>query len=355
MSFPFVQPYFGLGNSLQTAQAGGAGGVGGWVELARTTLGSAGNSIDVTSLDDKRYYWVLSDLQQVTGNIGAYLRNNGDTGNNYANLASANGGSDQTFVSTSPFAFLGPAGSTGYGHNLFISTYVSNLATKEKLYLSNYVGRNTAGAANAPVRGECAIKHAQTTNPISQFNMDNVSGGSYNTGSEVVVLGWDPADSHTTNFWEELASVTLGTSGDQLSSGSFSAKKYLWVQVYTKNSSTTNAKFTFNNDTGSNYAYRYSSNGLADGTATSSADFQVNVDNAGAFYNMFIVNDSAKEKLVIGNTIDQVSTGSATAPSRLEWVSKWANTSSQVTEIDVDNTSGGSYDTGSIIKVWGSD
>jgi len=81
MSFPFVQPYFGLGNSLQTAQgAAGGGAVGGWVELGRTTLGSAGDSIDVTSLDDKRYYWVLSDLQQVTGNIGAYLRNNGDTG-----------------------------------------------------------------------------------------------------------------------------------------------------------------------------------------------------------------------------------------------------------------------------------
>jgi hypothetical protein len=43
MSLPFMQPYMGLGNSLQTAQAsaGGGGGIGGWVELGRTTLGSA--------------------------------------------------------------------------------------------------------------------------------------------------------------------------------------------------------------------------------------------------------------------------------------------------------------------------
>jgi hypothetical protein len=34
----------------------GGGGVGGWVELGRTTLGSAGDSISVASLPDKRYY-----------------------------------------------------------------------------------------------------------------------------------------------------------------------------------------------------------------------------------------------------------------------------------------------------------
>ena len=62
MSFPFVQPYFGLGNSLQTAQAGGAAGVGGWVELARTTLGSSNANINISSIPDKRYYMLLSDI-----------------------------------------------------------------------------------------------------------------------------------------------------------------------------------------------------------------------------------------------------------------------------------------------------
>ncbi len=40
---------------------------------------------------------------------------------------------------------------------------------------------------------------------------------------------------------------------------------------------------------------------------------------------------------------------------RVEAVAKWANTSAQITDIDFDNTSSGSYDTGSIIKVWGHD
>jgi hypothetical protein len=151
-----------------------------------------------------------------------------------------------------------------------------------------------------------------------------------------------------------LASVELGSAGDQLSTGSFSAKKYLWCQVFTKNSSTTNAKFTFNNDTGNNYAYRHNLNG-SEGTSTSQPQFQINAANGSAFYNMFIINNSANEKLVIGHTVDQNTAGAGTAPDRLESVAKWANTSSQITEIDVDNTSAGSFDTGSIIKVWGAD
>jgi hypothetical protein len=65
-----MQPYMGLGNSLQTAQGGAAGGVGGWVELGRTTLGSAGDTITVSSLADKRYYMVLM-MQQGSGGNGS--------------------------------------------------------------------------------------------------------------------------------------------------------------------------------------------------------------------------------------------------------------------------------------------
>jgi len=351
MSFPFVQPYFGLGNSLQTAQgAVGGAAAGGWVELGRTSGSRAsGATLDVSSLPDKRYYMVLNETQGSSTHTCDY-RLNADSGTNYAYRANQNGTSETTNTSAS-FMF-GDYG--GIPLDKFSVSYFANLDTKEKLGISHQVRQQTAGASTAPTRAEYVNKHAQTSNPISTISLLN-RGPNTSASGEIVVLGWDPDDTHTTNFWEELASVELGSAGDNLSSGTISAKKYLWVQVYTKNSSTTNAKFTFNNDTGSNYAYRYSSNGTGDGTATNSSAFQVNVDNASAFYNMFIINNSANEKLVIGNTVDQVTAGSATLPSRLEWVSKWANTSSQVTEIDVDNTSGGSYDTGSIIKVWGSD
>ena len=59
----------GLGNSLQTAQAaaGGGAGVGGWVELGRTTLGSGADSIDVSSFADKRYLMLLASISEQSG------------------------------------------------------------------------------------------------------------------------------------------------------------------------------------------------------------------------------------------------------------------------------------------------
>ena len=47
----------------------------------------------------------------------------------------------------------------------------------------------------------------------------------------MVVLGYDPDDTEGTSFWEELASVELGAAADSMDSGSFTAKKYLWVQI----------------------------------------------------------------------------------------------------------------------------
>tara|TARA_R110000850_G_scaffold258164_1_gene384614 strand:+ start:218 stop:433 length:216 start_codon:yes stop_codon:yes gene_type:complete len=71
---------------------------------------------------------------------------------------------------------------------------------------------------------------------------------------------------------------------------------------------------------------------------------------------MFIINNSANEKLVIGHTVSAGTAGAGTAPEfRFEFVGKWANTSSQITNITLTNKGTGDYDTTSIMKVWGSD
>jgi hypothetical protein len=237
-----------------------SGSVGGWVEVGRTTLGSAGDDITVSSLPDKRYYMVLCNSLP-TGTTGERIRlgyNSIDTGSNYANRASKAGASDVT--STSETSYDINEGLTPNLPTLDV-TYIANLSGKEKLMVNHHTYESTAGAGTAPYRIESVGKWANTSNPLNIFNKTNVEAGSFNTGSEAVILGWDPADTHTSNFWEELASVELSSAGDVLSSGSFSTKKYLWCQVYTKNSGTTNAKFTFNNDTGNNYAYRHNLNG----------------------------------------------------------------------------------------------
>jgi hypothetical protein len=322
--------------------------VGGWTELARTTLGSAGDDITVGSLSDKRYYMVLVD-GKTTGGIDPALRLNADTGSNYANRRSENGGTDATNTSLDRMA-LYSALDTPY----FQVGYLANLAIKEKLFQGHLVGRNTAGAGNAPTRAEFVGKHAQTSNPISSVTQRNNGTGDHSIGAEVVVLGWDPADTHTTNFWEELASVS-GTSLDTGVSG-FAAKKYLWIQTYIGTpTALANHSFIFNGDTGSNYAVRYQIDGSGEGTDAPRGDalipHQGGASETGIFANTFIINNSANEKLIISHEVVEKGAGAAAVPARYEHAGKWANTSAQITDIALTGT----YGATSEMRVWGSD
>jgi len=346
----------GLGNSLQTAQAaagGGGAGVGGWVELGRHTLGSTGDSLGIGSLLDKRYLMILSDLLP-SGTIDGRITFNSDTGSNYAYRTSANGGADGTAVSQSDIKLFTTSASS---NELFTVGYVSNLSGEEKLYIGNTFKSDGTGGADVPKRYEITAKWANTSNAISDVSIDNAGAGDYASGTEVVVLGWDPADTHTSNFWEELASVTLGSAGDTLDSGTITAKKYLWVQSFTIGTGgATRSSYTMNSDTGSNYTYKYSVNGAGDSSGSSQAKMYFNDNSTGnTLTNTFIINNSANEKLAMSNTVKAITAGAGNAPAREENVGKWVNTSSQITSIKLNNTGTGSFDTNSIIKVWGSD
>ena len=358
MSFPFLQPYAGLSNSLQTAQAaGGPGGaVGGWVELARTTLGSSGSSIDVTSLPDKRYYMVLTDVQS-SGITNIRMRNNGDSGNNYASRWCDNGGTDSTIGSFNNMVC--------HNQNVtvpqFMVSYGSNRSSSEKLWIHKIGIQNTAGAGNAPLRGESVSKHAQTTNPIDQITIFEGESGSFDTNSECVVLAYDPDDNHTSNFWEELASVTASGSSSNMEA-SITSKKYIWVQAYMSNSALSKTQMVVGNgtvDTSANYASRYSNNGGSDSTQTNLGTMKLNGNqnqaaNVGRFVNVFIINNSSNEKLAISNYVFQNTAGAGNAPSRVEGVHKWANTSNQIDKIQI-TTPDGNINSDGIMKVWGAD
>ena len=327
---------------------------GGWKELARTTLGSSGDNISVASLPDKRYLMFLTYNTATGGDAQQRVRLNSDTGNNYARRNSWDGGSDstatsQSFMTQNNGALTTPTFSVGY---------LANKSDKEKLMTSHSNGQNTAGAGTAPNRAESVGKWANTSNAISEVTMHNSEAGSFATDSECVVLGWDPADTHTTNFWEELASVELSSAGDTLDSGTITAKKYLWIQGYCKNTGgDIRPTFQFNSDTGSNYANRGSNNGGSDTTNTGVGRMYLSDSaNQGVpiFFNIFVVNNSANEKLCMAHIIDQGTAGAGNAPNRYESVGKWANTSSQITSIQVQNDRAGDFNTGSFIKVWGS-
>ncbi len=357
MSFPFLQQYTGLSNSLQTAQATTeATGPGGWVEVARTTLGSAGDDLDVSSIPDKRYYMLLLDFQY-SGNIqpGIRLGNSTlDSGSNYAERWSTNGGSEVTQSNTYHVQWVDVSGKA---KPIFGVNYISNLSGKEKLGISHIMNPNSAGAGNAPDRQESVFKWTNTSNPLDILGYNNKGSGDFDTNSEVVVLGYDPADTHTTNFWQELDSTSFSGSASEFTSGTFTAKKYLWVQYYVEGTASLRPfSVRFNGDTAGNYAIRRSALGAADSTFGS----VTSIDGAGGqnvtnfFVNMFIINNSANEKLVIAHSNSVVTQGAGTAPRRDEIVGKWSNTSNQITSITARSADSGNITTGEM-RVWGSD
>ena len=327
-------------------------GVGGWVELGRTTLGGTSDTISVTSLSDKRYYMYLMSLP-LSGRVDHYHRLNGDTGTNYAYRRSIDGASDVTGTSVTGLLY----GSQTVGDMAFNMGYISNLSANEKLVIHQHVDNQAGtGAVNAPRRIEGVGKHDQTSNPVTGLLTYNGDTGDYSSGAEVVVLGWDESDTHTNNFWEELYSDSqTGQTVDNIDSGTFTNKKYLWVQGWFKGTANTTVKMTFNNSTDSTYAYRYSNNGGSDATGTSSANVVLHNTKANAtkFLNMFIVNDGSNEILGIAHMVEDGGSGAASDPDRRETVFK-RSTTTAITDIEFDNDDTGDF-TDWEFKIWGAD
>ena len=156
--------------------------------------------------------------------------------------------------------------------------------------------------------------------------------------------------------WGKLASETLTTTADNLSSGTITANKFIQVMANRIPSGSTRFKLSFNNDSGNNYSQRASQDGGSDGTDTGIPFLEsVGDQTIPTFHILNIVNISSEEKLVIQFYVIQNTAGAGTAPGRVEHTGKWTNTSSQITEIDFDNTSGGDFASDTNISVLGTD
>ena len=323
--------------------------VGGWKEVGRTTLASNGDSLDVSSLTNKRYYMVLLD-HQANGSSQPNGRFNSDSGSNYC-YRYDNDGSDGTGTSNSNMKT-----SNGWNTSEYGVWFISNLAGKEKISLYQCSTDRGSGAGTAPSRSVTANMWT-STNAINAINFaQGGSGGNFKAGSECVVLGYDPADSHTTNFWEELSSVTTTSSGT-ISSGTITAKKYLMYNIIGKKASgtgTESARFRFNGDTGSNYAQRNAINGTHYTYGSqSSANIGGDGNTAGelVFLTGFIVNVASREKFWLGNAAFGNSAGNNIG-NKGEIACKWTNTSDQITSIECMGTT---FDAGAKMIIWGSD
>jgi len=328
---------------------------GGWKEIGRTSNSSLP---DVTSLADKRYLMFLNFQESNASRPVPSLRLNGDDGSNYTRRGAYGGGSDYENTSKTLISFSNQPSSNDTVP-YFTVGHIANLSNKEKLMIYNHTySEGGTGSSNEPQRVETVGKWINTSDAVDQLSIVSSAGDSFNTNGEIVVLGWDPDDTHTDNFWESLADVTLGSDASEISSGTITAKKYLWVQVYFQNASNSDDVLVrFNNDTDDNYAHRHAINYGSDTTATEQSSIKLIDRNAGAdvgrFANFFVLNNSATEKLLIAHGTEEETSGAGNPPTSNECVGKWDNDSSQITEIDC-FTASGNIRSGARLRVWGS-
>ena len=156
--------------------------------------------------------------------------------------------------------------------------------------------------------------------------------------------------------WIRLAHVALSSAATSIDSGTFTANENLKVIVHTTGTDT-ETQLRFNGDSGSNYASRRSGDGGSDSTFTSQTQTKLNAtgDGLNTYLKLDITNIADKEKLIISEMVAVDATGSSNAPRRSESVSKWVNTSAQITSIQVINHYGGgaTFAAGSYITVFG--
>jgi hypothetical protein len=151
---------------------------------------------------------------------------------------------------------------------------------------------------------------------------------------------------------------TLGSSGDVMTISDLSAHNFHIILTNTIASGALSTQATFDNDSGTKYAYRNSWAGGADGTGVSKGNVQQWDGNNGSSAPQFVVsylcNIDGEEVLGMYWGIDQNTAGAGTAPYRRETVYKFTDTT-QITRIDLNNSGAGSFDTDSNLSVIGSD
>ncbi len=346
---------------LGSASVGGGVANNSWKELARATAGSGGSSsLTTAAFTPKENMMILynsigADAQIRVGSGGTI-----DTGGNYATRYSEDGGSDSSFTSSPHNAYWfasGGAGASGSEHGMGFIEGI-NLSSFEKLFMGNHADNaDGTGASNTVGRYERAMKWSNTSAQINIVRM--YSSGTMAEGSEIVVLGCDNDEADTgSNFWQELATVELSSAGDSIDISSFTAKKWLFMVWKTDHVSgnTDDIYCKFNGDGGSNYGYRRDA-GSSDETFTSTDKMRIDAAN-GAYTRdgfMIIRNLADKEKILYMQDVIENGSGASAAPRYIEAVGKWANTSAQISDIELINQGSGDFKIGSTMKIYGAD
>ena len=334
----------------------------GWKEFSRHTLSGNADKLQVSSLPQSRYFMVLAHIiPESTSSQVSHVTLDDETGTSYAERTTSYNGAEVS-GNTNRFFTTHSDKTIDSGGGRFITFFMTNPETKDKFLIGRCTESNTTGTSTDSLvmisgGGRTYAGFNSFDNTWSQsIEIINDESGGFGSGSELVVLEYDPDQTDTSGqFWEQLADVELSSAGNIIDSGTFTAKKYIWYQIYRKTeTSNPYMEIRFNNDSTSNiYKRRYEENG---GNSTTSAGDELipTFRSNDEFINGFLLNRDDKEKLTHGDLV--WSNSDTSIPQRWRWCGKYA-TNTEVTRIQADNGNGSAnqFASGSWIKVWGHD
>ena len=257
---------------------------------------------------------------------------------------------------------IGTAINSNGGNTFFTGSYSNG----DKL---NYTNLNASSGGTALTNGTSyyvEIKRTSATTVVFTIRTGSHSGttyGSYSGATLSTVVGLQYIVFGNAN-WGDGSATGSGTIKDikfyngitEVTSG----KKHLQIQIQTFTSGAqTIPGIRFNNDSGSSYTTRDSNNGGTDATETGTT-IRLSQDSHGGtvghfFVNAHVINELSREKSITAHSIRSNATGSGTAPAAYEIVSKWTNTSSTISTVDVINEGTGDFAEGSEVTVYGTD
>lgn len=159
-----------------------------WQEIKRTTLGSNGDLITVSSIPARSHLKIIIFTLATGGNNTQVLTFNNDSGANYARVQATDYGTATTQVSQNSLILSDAAGA---GVQVTSIEPIINRTTQEKLFKWNTIRTGTAGAGNLPSMRMGHGKWANTSDQINRVDIANGSTGDFSAGSRVIVLGHD--------------------------------------------------------------------------------------------------------------------------------------------------------------------
>ena len=158
-----------------------------WAKLGSTTLGSAGDTINVSGFTASKFNNYLTHAIKSGSGVGTTLTLDGVGGTSYA-IRYIENGTDGERLQQSSWILRFNA------NDQFDVGYISNITNQEKLMIGFHVAELTTGAGYAPNRSVFAGKFIQNAQ-FTQITNTNDQGGDFDTSSNLTILGSDGVES----------------------------------------------------------------------------------------------------------------------------------------------------------------